>query len=406
METDSTPSVTNEDTDMSESGYDGELSDFAPSLPWRGPTEESKPSRTPSINSYHSSMDGYLVGGLHVAEESPSTDYRQFRDVQGRVYNNMNLTYRLPADIEEHDRLTKQHIMICNYIKGLYPAKDIVEYLLRPGQEERPTVLDAGAGSGAWLIDMANKFPETDFVGLDLVPPKLGDRVLPENCRYEIDDANLSMTHWVNAFDIVHVRALDDGIHDFEYFLYNVAQTIKPGGLLIIGGGSRMIYDENDEPRPDVEEGQPGFSWVQKFFLTVFVDYAPGGRRAGKHWKWADWLNDNPNYEDVVSWLMPLPIGNWKQASSAEEFYANEINRRNLIDICKNYAPILVAEGYPKDVVDRWATGIEKELTELKVHSFSKWKWTWCRRTSNEWIPSPKDKSGGVSEHITSDNQG
>ncbi|KAG8926422.1 hypothetical protein FRC02_008888 [Tulasnella sp. 418] len=308
----------------------------------------------------------------------------------------MNLAYRLPADIEEHDRLTKQHIMICNYTKGLYPAKDIVEYLLRPGQEERPTVLDVGAGSGAWLIDMANKFPETDFIGLDLVPPKLGNRELPDNCRFEIDDANLSMTHWTNAFDLVHVTALDDGIHDFEHFLYNVAQTMKPGALLIIGGGSIKIYDENDEPPTDVE-GQPGFSWVQKFFSTFFVQYVSGGIKEGKHWKWADWLNDNPNYEDVVSWLMPLPIGNWKQASSAEEFYANEINRRNLLEMCKNYAPILVAEGFPKDVVDRWATGVEKELTELKVHSFSKWKWTWCRRTSNEWIPSPKDKSGGVS---------
>ncbi|KAG8926423.1 hypothetical protein FRC02_008889 [Tulasnella sp. 418] len=69
MENNSTAWVTNDDdTDMSESAYDGELSDFAPSIPWRGLTDESNPSRAPSINSYHSSM-----GWLHPVERVPST---------------------------------------------------------------------------------------------------------------------------------------------------------------------------------------------------------------------------------------------------------------------------------------------------------------------------------------------
>lgn len=81
---------------------------------------------------------------------------------------------------------------------------------------------------------MALQFPHVDVLGIDLVPPVLLDStMIPNNCRFEVDDANMSMSHHQDSFDVVHVRSAEVGIHDFHGFLYKVAQTMRPGGILI-----------------------------------------------------------------------------------------------------------------------------------------------------------------------------
>lgn len=82
---------------------------------------------------------------------------------------------------------------------------------------------------------MARQFPHADVLGIDLVPPVLLNvSEIPENCRFEVDDANLSMSHHQDTFDVVHVRATEVGINDFNGFLYEVARTLRPGGLVIL----------------------------------------------------------------------------------------------------------------------------------------------------------------------------
>ncbi|KAG8958193.1 hypothetical protein FRC03_009375 [Tulasnella sp. 419] len=105
---------------------------------------------------------------------------------------------------------------------------------------------------------MATKFPHCDIVGLDLVPPSLGSRTIPPNCRFEVDDANLSLTHWTNTFDFVHCRAVEMGIQDWQAFAYNVAQILKPGGIFVSGTGHTQLLNDKGEPCRVVTGGKPG----------------------------------------------------------------------------------------------------------------------------------------------------
>lgn len=96
---------------------------------------------------------------------------------------------------------------------------------------------------------MALQFPHVEVLGIDLVPPVLLTvDTIPHNCRFEVDDANLSMTHHKDYFDVVQVRCVDQGINDYNGFLYEIAQTIRPGGMLIVCHGDgvslffRLIY--------------------------------------------------------------------------------------------------------------------------------------------------------------------
>lgn len=58
---------------------------------------------------------------------------------------------------------------------GLYKKPDGVKRVLAPRPEgvDPPAILDIGAGSGRWALDMAKEFPHAEVVGLDLTPPNL-----------------------------------------------------------------------------------------------------------------------------------------------------------------------------------------------------------------------------------------
>lgn len=77
-----------------------------------------------------------------------------------------------------------------------------------------------------------------DVVGLDLVPPaNVTEDSVPPNCRFEVDDANLPLEHYENCFNVVHMRSSEPGINDCEGFLYEVARTLRPSGILILVTG-------------------------------------------------------------------------------------------------------------------------------------------------------------------------
>jgi len=88
--------------------------------------------------------------------------------------------------------------------------------------------------------------------------------------RFEVDDVNLSLAHYTKCFDVVHARALDAGIYDYCSFLYNVAQVMRPGGVLLLVKGDLQLYDENLQPLVAVEEGAPGFSGAQTLFTAAY----------------------------------------------------------------------------------------------------------------------------------------
>ncbi|KAG8973076.1 hypothetical protein FRB90_010011, partial [Tulasnella sp. 427] len=201
---------------------------------------------------------------------SISSTASQLREVHGRAFNSSVETYLLPADDVEQSRLDMQHNALVCFLGGLFPWPDRVEEVLRARPGYTPGILDVGTGSGIWAIQMARRYPHADVLGLDLAPPLVAIDAIPQNCRFELDDANLSLSHYANTFDLVHVRAADSGIKDFHAFLYNLAEVLRPGGVLILGSGDPQFYSEKVEPLPIVSEGEPGFRWMQKIFAAVY----------------------------------------------------------------------------------------------------------------------------------------
>jgi hypothetical protein len=62
---------------------------------------------------------------------------------------------------------------------------------------------------------MAREFPNCQVVGIDLAPPPVDIQSLPANCRFEIDDVNLGLSHHHGQFDVIHVRCIGSGVSSF-----------------------------------------------------------------------------------------------------------------------------------------------------------------------------------------------
>ncbi|KAG8957517.1 hypothetical protein FRC03_010064 [Tulasnella sp. 419] len=208
---------------------------------------------------------------------------------------------------------------------------------------------------------MSLQFPHCEVIGLDLVPPKIRDAVFPENCRFEIDDGNLSFTHWTNKFDVVHARCINEGIQDFPLFLNHLAQTMKPGAILILGNGTPQFYDEDEQPYQDVNEGEEGK--IHSTSLGIDPDdslYAP--------LLWDKWARNNPNFVNVNTLDMKLKVGNWSSESSEEIANANELCKLDVLMLIKSYIPLMGSSGYSPEVIEHWS----KVKYDSKVAAWNK----------------------------------
>ncbi|KAF0493195.1 S-adenosyl-L-methionine-dependent methyltransferase [Gigaspora margarita] len=105
----------------------------------------------------------------------------------------------LDIDISEEKRLQSLH----DYMLNLWQSKFFspIHHKLVSGAVK---VLDVGCGTGAWIIDMANKYPHTKFIGLD-VSPIFSNSPLPYNVEFVQADLLKGLPFDDNTFDFVYM---------------------------------------------------------------------------------------------------------------------------------------------------------------------------------------------------------
>src|SRR5271170_15722 len=86
--------------------------------------------------------------------------------------------YPLPNDSEEHTRLDNLHHMFRNLVG---------RNVLAPIGPKPMRILDVGAGSGRWVVEVAEEFPSATVIGVDLSPIEPPGKV-PENCEFVVGD--------------------------------------------------------------------------------------------------------------------------------------------------------------------------------------------------------------------------
>jgi trans-aconitate methyltransferase len=119
---------------------------------------------------------------------------------------------------------------------------------------------------------MAREFPHCEVLGVDLAPVPLPPESLPPNCRFEMDDISLGLSHLKGQFDVVFARAIGLGLKDFRKSLADVQECLNPGGILIwidadfdMYSGWPMVY------RPFRSSANPNGSCAQRILYGKSV---------------------------------------------------------------------------------------------------------------------------------------
>ena len=102
-------------------------------------------------------------------------------------------------------------------------------------------VLDIGTGSGAWVVDSARQWTETEFIGLDLVPvqtplSQLPDEDLQSRISWVVANALQGLPFPENSFDYVHIRKMNIGVPEEQWglLLSEAIRVLTPDGNLEI----------------------------------------------------------------------------------------------------------------------------------------------------------------------------
>ncbi|KAI0912010.1 S-adenosyl-L-methionine-dependent methyltransferase [Ustulina deusta] len=129
--------------------------------------------------------------------------------------------YSLPNDEIEQQREELMHILVMDILdQQLY---------LAPMAEPPKKVMDLATGIGLWAIEMGDRYPEANILGLDLSP--IQPTSVPPNVTFQVDDVEDTWVH-DNDYDFIHMREACGYMRSTPTVIESAIAHLKPGGWL------------------------------------------------------------------------------------------------------------------------------------------------------------------------------
>lgn len=256
------------------------------------------------------------------------------------------------TDALQLDRNDFQHCKFTAVLSG--------KLYLAPITSKPQHILDLGTGSGIWAIDMADKFPDCEIVGVDTaaVQPNL----VPPNVVFELDDAEKEWLWEKDHFDFIHIRELVLSIRDWPRLLHQAFTHTKPGGYVQLAGSV-------PDPKCDDEHG-PG---PKSAYMELCSDYFEMGERIGASGydptRWKDWMVAE-GFSDVVEKIYKIPTNPWPKDPRLKQIGALEMMhfRDGVANIyARGYTQIL---GREKPYFEVTMAEARREVTNRKMHTY------------------------------------
>ena len=233
------------------------------------------------------------------------------------------------------------------------------ELHLSPIKRDPHKILDLGTGSGIWAIDMAEKYPSAQVVGVDTaaVQPSL----VPPNLQFEIEDIENDWLWPKKSFDFIHARELVLAIRDWPKLVEQAFDTLKPGGYFQIGGSVPMFTSDDDTLPPNsayVEIAQMYFDMGDKI-----------GASGKEPFRWKEYM-EAAGFTDVVETILKIPTNPWPREPRMKQIGAFELVhfRDGISNIfARGYTQILGGDPNYFEVVMARA---RKEVLDRKMHTY------------------------------------
>ncbi|KAJ8111419.1 hypothetical protein ONZ43_g5624 [Nemania bipapillata] len=127
--------------------------------------------------------------------------------------------YSLPNDEIEQQREELMHILVMDILEH--------ELYLAPMAEPPTKVMDIATGIGLWAIEMGDRYPEANILGVDLSP--IQPTSVPPNVTFQVDDVEDTWVH-ENDYDFIHMREASGYMRSTPAVIESAIAHLKPGG--------------------------------------------------------------------------------------------------------------------------------------------------------------------------------
>ncbi|KAH6851714.1 S-adenosyl-L-methionine-dependent methyltransferase [Alternaria alternata] len=251
--------------------------------------------------SEYSTDEGYADSDASSFLSSILSEVRRGVEIEGRLYPSYGKhEYGMPIDEKELDRNDLQHHKYTLLLKDRLYVAPISEDTLADANSR---VLDLGTGTGIWAMDMADKYPNTEVIGVDIAatqPP-----FVPPNCVFEIDDVEEDWPYRPNHFDFVHGRDLMTAVRDWPRLISQAYAHLKPGGWIQLASTiPGALSDDNTIPPNSgyVESGRLYFEIAEKMGAPLDAPRS-----------WAAQMKD-AGFTNVQDEVYKLPMGPWPRS--------------------------------------------------------------------------------------------
>lgn len=142
----------------------------------------------------------------------------------------------MPNDESERARLEIQHQLFKLCLEGGLTATKLP-------RDQPLNILDVGAGTGSWAVEMARQHPRAKIMGVDMSAALLPTSV-PPNVVFEVEDATEPWHREKDSLDFVHMRNLvGGGVPDWRSLFRQAYLHLKPGGAVEFSEARTRYFD-------------------------------------------------------------------------------------------------------------------------------------------------------------------
>ncbi|KIO32948.1 hypothetical protein M407DRAFT_18105 [Tulasnella calospora MUT 4182] len=261
---------------------------------------------------------------------------------------------------------------------GLFPAGSGAQEILSRGSDEyKPRVLDIGTGSGAWVIDVAIKYPNAEVVGLDLAPVTPSSSP-PSNCRFETGDASAGLKQY-GRFDVIHARSVLQGVKDYAALCTEIAEVLNPQGVFISVEGEIGLHDKNKVKYGPQKEGDPDFCWSQELTMAYLEATRKRNPSFSNLKNVAEILGTTAGdpWGAIDGTTFFLPCGPYESGNETERI-AGQLMHQSALKVPKALQALLLGSGYDAGYVNRLTEMALDEIENCRVINFLKWNVIWA----------------------------
>ncbi|KAH7629377.1 S-adenosyl-L-methionine-dependent methyltransferase [Sordaria sp. MPI-SDFR-AT-0083] len=306
------------------------------------------------------------IGSFVSSTASLSESIFKYRTIHGRTFHSEigNAESWQPNDAHHIDA---QEVAHHNYMVAIGHKL----YLSPLEKNKVGKVLDIGTGTGSWVIDFADEFPNTEVIGTDITP--IQPTWTPPNCKFELDDCNAEWTWPDNTFDFIHCRMMFGVVTDWDDLFRQAYRTSKPGGWVeSFVACSTMFSDDGT-----VKEGSAMSQWAKV--------WNAGGEKTGRTFMVYDHDLQQKGMEkagfvDITVKEFIIPVGVWhKDKELAEKGIWWKMMMEADLEGYLIYI-FNVVMGWTPEESTAYAKHFRKELNDPNIHAYFKARTVYGRK--------------------------